>query len=84
MIDLARHAPHITRQIEFLAMNAAGGSRREEADTIAALEQIAEALRSAAAVFECERDQRQSGAALRAKRNAILTRDREQSGAGHA
>jgi hypothetical protein len=77
MIDVARQAPHITGQIEFLAMHAAGGSRREEADTIAALEQIAEALRSAAAVFERERDQRQSAAALRAERLAVLMRDRE-------
>ena len=49
MVDLAKHASHIATRLKFLATHAAGGNRLEEADTIAALAQIAEALRSAAA-----------------------------------
>jgi predicted DNA-binding transcriptional regulator AlpA len=65
MVDLAKHASHIATQLKFLATHAAGGNRLEEADTIAALAQIAEALRSAAAVFEHEREKRQRGTAAR-------------------
>ena len=78
MIDLARHVGLIVSQLEFLARHARGGSLREEADTIAAMAQIADSLRAAATVFDHERKQRQEGAALRAERNAILMRDRAQ------
>lgn len=59
MIDPAKHVSHIARQLSFLATHAQGGCRREETDTIAALAQIAKELRSAAAVFEREREERQ-------------------------
>ena len=80
MVDLAKHASHIATQLKFLATHAAGGNRLEEADTIAALAKIAEALRSAAAVFEHEREKRQRGIELRAQRLAELMRVRN---AGH-
>ena len=68
MVDLAKHASHIATQLKFLATDTAAGNRLEETDTIAALAQIAEALRSAAAVFEHEREKRQRGTEVRTER----------------
>ena len=68
MVDLAKHASHIATQLKFLATHTTAGNRLEETDTIAALAQIAEALRSAAAVFEHGREKRQRGIELRTER----------------
>ena len=68
MIDPAKHVSQIARQLSFLATHR-GGCRREETDTIAALAQIAKELRSAAAVFEREREE-DSGALKAALKGA--------------
>ena len=74
MVDLTRHVSLIARQLKFLARHAAGGNRREEADTIAALAQIAVELQYTAAVFERERERRQRGAEHRAHAEAMRDR----------
>jgi len=84
VIDLARHVPVILRWIRFTVRHAVGGTRSDDSRSIAAIRQIAVELRRSAYAVEAEAKRREESARARAQRNAILMRDREQSGAGHA
>ncbi|SIN88750.1 hypothetical protein SAMN05443247_00471 [Bradyrhizobium erythrophlei] len=79
-IDLARHVSLILRQIRFVVRHAVSGTRSDDAQSIAAIRQIAVELRRSAYTVEAEAKRREECARGRAERNAILMRDREQSG----
>jgi hypothetical protein len=79
MIDLARRVAVICRQIRFVARHAVCGAR-SEAQSIKAIRQIAVELRRSAYSVEAEAKLSEASARPRAEGNAILMRDREQSG----
>ena len=80
MIDLARHVSVILKQIRFVARHAVCGTRSDDAQSIAAIRQIAVELRRSAYAVEAEAKRREASARDRAARNAILMRDRELPG----
>jgi hypothetical protein len=78
MIDLARHVSVILKQIRLVARHAVGGTRSDDAQSIAAIRQIAAELRRSANAIETEAKRREECARARLERNAILMRDREE------
>jgi hypothetical protein len=80
VIDLARHVSVILKQIRFVARHAVCGTRSDDAQSIAAIRQIAVELRRSAYAVEAEAKRREASARDRAVRNAILMRDRELPG----
>ena len=80
MIDLARHVSVILKQIRFVARHAVCGTRSDDAQSIAAIRQIAVELRRSAYSVEAEAKRREASACARAERNAILMRDCELLG----
>jgi len=78
-IDLARHISLILKQIRFVVRHAVCGTRSDDAESIAAIRQIAVELRRSAYAVEAEAKRREECARARAERNAILMRDREDS-----
>jgi hypothetical protein len=79
VIDLARHVI-ILKQIRFVTRHAVCETRSEDSQSIAAMRQIVAGLRRSAGAIETEAKRREASARERAKRNAILMRDRELSG----
>jgi hypothetical protein len=84
LLFIARHVSLILKQIRFVTRHAVFVTRSDDAQSIAAIRQIAIELRRSAYAVEAEAKRREASARARAERNAILMRDREQSGAGHA
>jgi hypothetical protein len=80
VIDLARHVSVILKQIRFVARHAVCGTRSDDAQSIAAIRQIAVELRRSAYAVEAEAKRREASARDRAARNAILMRDCELPG----
>jgi hypothetical protein len=78
MIELSRHVSTICAQITFVARHAvSSGYRAEDAQTIAAMREIAATLRSSADLFERQCQQREASAQSRTERNAMLYREPE-------
>ena len=68
MIDLARHASVILKQIRFVARHAVCEMRSEDSQSIAAIRQIGAELRRSASAIETEARRREASAQSRAAR----------------
>jgi len=76
MIDLARHASVILKQIRFVARHSVCEMRSEDGQSIAAMRQIAAELRRSAGTIAAEAKHKEESARAHADRNAILYQER--------